>query len=277
MGLSAIGIGIVFWLLKMDSEESQNDSVPENALENTQTPVESPEKLTSESKFTSQKEIQVETKTPNLREFYGNEKIETDEAIQNKDGDKASDQQILTDTASITTSPAQPSEVSNEKKSLSPNEEENIEREIELSAELIELKEKYDKLESMFDEKSTEYEKAKESLDNELGNRKEFNKVKDVLEKELKESKDRTRSAQGELKNTQTENENQKKRTEQLEEKTGQLEKDLLKKEDKIDDLVKRMQTFASPSTSAIPPKTEQKIKRKGELSKKHQRPIRFP
>jgi hypothetical protein len=162
---------------------------------------------------------------------------------------------------------------------LSKEEEEKIEKEIEWLAELNGLKEKYAKLESLFNEKSSEYEKTKESLDHELQNRKEFNKVKDLLEKEVRDSKDKTRSIQGELNNTQTENENQKKRTAQLEEKAGKLEKELLEKEDKIEDLVKRMQAFASPSTAAIPPVMEEKAQETsaGEPSGTDQTPLDQP
>ena len=87
-------------------------------------------------------------------------------------------------TAGITTVPVDPI-APIEEKTLSQEEEQSIEKEIEISTELAELKEKYDKLDSMYNEKSSEHEKSKESLDNELEHRKEFNKVKDLLEKEL--------------------------------------------------------------------------------------------
>lgn len=304
--LSVIGIGVVFWLLKNDPEENQDESAPESVPEIAQAPAQSPEKSSLKSKFTalfgkkqagsdgSEPKLKLslgllgeafnkvklnkskpdeaasqKTQTPDLKEYFGPEKKEAD-------GDIASNQQIPLGTAGITTTPP---EVSHEKKTLSTKEEEDIGKEIELSAELSELKKKYDKLEALFSEKNTEYEKAKESLDNELGNRKEFNKVKDLLEKELKESKDRTRNTQGELNNARTENENQKKRVAQLEEKTGKLEKGLLEKEDKIDDLAKRIQTSASPATAATPPETEEKKEggADGETSKIDQAPVGPP
>ena len=78
--------------------------------------------------------------------------------------------------------------------SLSQEEEKKIEKEIELTSDLNELKEKYTNLEKLFDEKSQIAEKSKESLDYELKNRKEFNKVKDLLEKELKDIRDKSKN-----------------------------------------------------------------------------------
>ena len=250
--LSAIGIGVVFWLLKNDPEKDQDGNTDENKPETAQASAESPPKFTLLRK--KQDTTSEATPMPKLKEYSASEKKDTGEAIQ--DESIAQYQQTPSGTASIKTTPV---ETPSEEEVISKEEEENIRKEIELSSELSELKDKYDKLEALFSEKSTEFEKTKKSLDHELENRKEFNKVKDLLEKELKESKDKARNAQGELNNAQTENENQKKRTEQLEEKSNKLEKDLLKKEDKIDDLVKRMQAFASPSTAAIPPQIEEK------------------
>lgn len=191
---------------------------------------------------------------PNLKEDLVSENTDTGETVQ--DESTASNQQTPPVETSIEIIPPEAPE---EKTTISKEEEENIGKEIELAGELSELKEKYDKLETLFSEKSTEHEKTKQSLNYELENRKEFNKVKDLLEKELRDSKDKTRSAQGELNNVQTENENQKKRSAELEEKSNKLEKDLLQKDDKIDDLVKKMQAFASPSTAAVPPESEEK------------------
>ena len=143
---------------------------------------------------------------------------------------------------------------------LSRDEEKNIEQEINLSSELNDLKEKYNKLESLFNEKSDALAKAQESLDYELKNRKEFNKIKDVLEKELREAKDKSRNLQVELNNEKAEGERHQKRVNILEDKITRLEKDIREKEDKIDELVKRLQTFASPSMSVKPPAKESPI-----------------
>ena len=123
---------------------------------------------------------------------------------------------------------------------------------IELEAKYSELKTKYEKLESLFTEKSEALEKGEKALANEIKNRKDFNKVKDLLEKELKEAKDKNHKTQLELSSTQNEIENHKRRVHQLEEKIKSLEKEIREKEKQIDDLVKRLQTFASPTP---PPK----------------------
>ena len=288
--LSVVGIGVAFWIIKNDSEEDPVNAAPESSPEVTQRPAAAPSKPSPLSKLTSFKEkfskstdtaskpkkstsllsgllskinpgknkpdetTSQTTPTPNLREYLSSEKKEADKILP--DAENASSEQAPLGSAGIL---ATPTESVDEEKTLSKEEEGNIEKEIKLSSELSELKAKHDKLEALFNEKSTEYEKSKESLNNELENRKEFNKVKDLLEKELKDSKDKAHEIQEELNTAQTENENQKKRNAQLEEKTGKLEKELLQKEDKINDLVKRMQTFGSPTTAQRPPVMEEK------------------
>ena len=159
-----------------------------------------------------------------------------------------------TGTASITTSsPEKPSD----EEAVSSEVEQSIAKEIELTTQLNELKDKYAKMEVLFKEKSAELEQAKLSLYNELKTRKEFNKVKDLLEKEIKDSKDKVRSIQIERDGAQTEGENLRKRITLLEDKITKLQKDLLEKEDKINELVKRLQTFASPATASTPPVAE--------------------
>ena len=61
-------------------------------------------------------------------------------------------------------------------------------------------------------------------LKNELNNRKEFNKIKDILEKDLREAKDRARNVQLELNAAKTEAEESKKRIDQLEDKVTKME-----------------------------------------------------
>lgn len=124
---------------------------------------------------------------------------------------------------------------------LSMEEEKRIEAEIGLTSQLNELKEKYELLDRLFKEKSSTLEKAEESLQNELKNRKEFNKVKDILEKELKDTKDKARNVQAEMSAFQTEAESYQKRINQLEEKVTKLEKIVITKEDEISDLRKRL------------------------------------
>jgi len=142
-------------------------------------------------------------------------------------------------------------------KQLNSEEIKKIEAEIDLSTELKELKTKHERLEKIFQERNAEFEKNQEELNNELKNRKEFNKIKDLLEKELKDTKNQSRDAQTKLNLVMAEMEAHKKRNDVLEEKVTKLEKDILKKEEEIDTLVKRLQTFASPTTSTIPPKRD--------------------
>ena len=136
--------------------------------------------------------------------------------------------------------------------------EEPAEKEPAVPSELSGLQEKYEKLDALFKEKSAELQKTKEFLDHEIQNRKEFNKIKDLLEKELKDSKDRTRDIQVEGADTKSEIERHEKRAAHLEEKMALLKKQLVEKDDKIDELVKRLQTFASPATAATPPVMEE-------------------
>lgn len=140
---------------------------------------------------------------------------------------------------------------------LSADEEKKIDREIELMAQLDEIKEQNKNLDRLFKEKSAALEKAEESLENELRNRKEFNKVKDILEKELKESRDKSRDLQVELGAAKAESENYQKRVNVLAEKVAELERQVIQRGDEVANLTKRLQTFASPATAATPPQAE--------------------
>ena len=133
--------------------------------------------------------------------------------------------------------------------SLSKDEEKHIEEEIDLTLQFHELKEKYERLDSLFKEKSSELEKAQRSLETELRTRKEFNKVKDILEKELKDVKDRTHNLQIELISAKTEAEGYQKRINQLETKVTQLEKEILQKEEAMEELLKKQAKIESPKT----------------------------
>ena len=62
-----------------------------------------------------------------------------------------------------------------------------------------EWKEKYDRLQNLFQEKSAELEKTQSQLESEISHRKDFNKIKDILEKELADTKDKLKNLQTEL------------------------------------------------------------------------------
>lgn len=112
----------------------------------------------------------------------------------------------------------------------------------DLQAQFTELQSKYHRLETLFQEKGDALAKSDVALQNELKNRKEFNKVKDILEKELKEAKDRCRNLQIEVTSGQTESQSYLKRVNQLEEKIKKLEKEIINKEDEL----KEVQTTLS-------------------------------
>lgn len=105
-----------------------------------------------------------------------------------------------------------------------------MKRELESSAQLAEWKEKYEKLDALFKEKSQQLEKAGSSLDNEIKNREDFFKLKAILESEIKEVKDRARDLQHALKNARMETEQQKLQAEQLKNKVTELEETIQEK-----------------------------------------------
>ena len=106
----------------------------------------------------------------------------------------------------------------------------------DLLGEHKELQAKYAKLESMLHEKNTSLEKTERTLTNELKTQKEFNKVKDILEKELKETKDKYRILQAELAESQTASAGHLRRISQHEEKIKKLEIGVLTSESAITD-----------------------------------------
>ncbi|MCC6759511.1 MAG: hypothetical protein IT395_07805 [Candidatus Omnitrophica bacterium] len=106
----------------------------------------------------------------------------------------------------------------------------------ELLTEHKELQEKLTKMEVLFAEKSSTLEKSEKTLSNELKNQKEFNKIKDLLEKEIKESKEKVKMLQADVTNAQTEAQTYLKRIGQLEEKVKKLEVEVLTSEAAIND-----------------------------------------
>ena len=75
-------------------------------------------------------------------------------------------------------------------------------------------------------------------------NKKDFNKVKDVLEKELKEVRDQSRAFQVAAKNSEMEAQSYQKRVNQLENKVKEVEKEVFAKEDDLKSAQKESQTF---------------------------------
>lgn len=106
----------------------------------------------------------------------------------------------------------------------------------ELFSQHRELQDKYTKLEVLLSEKNVALEKAEKSLNIELKNQKEFNKIKDILEKEIKDTKDKGKGLQADAAHAQTEAKTYQSRITQLEEKIKKLEISLLSSEGAIND-----------------------------------------
>ncbi|OGX33522.1 MAG: hypothetical protein A2787_03875 [Omnitrophica WOR_2 bacterium RIFCSPHIGHO2_01_FULL_48_9] len=148
----------------------------------------------------------------------------------------------VTGTASIRTAPQTPTETE-----IPPVKDANADFE---AWQASQLKEKTDKLETLLNEKNQALEKIEKELSGEIKNHKEFNKVKDALEKELKDSKVRARDLQIELTSAETETAGFKNRVNQLELKVTKLEKTINElehaaqdKDSKIQELTQKLQT----------------------------------
>ncbi len=110
-----------------------------------------------------------------------------------------------TGTASLTTAPI----TTNKPDPLA------IKREQEAADQLKEMKEKYEKLDVLFNEKSQKLANIEGALNNELKNREDFFKLKAILESEIKEVKDRAKELQLALRTARTEIQPQKIQSEQ--------------------------------------------------------------
>lgn len=233
IGISFVGILVVLWLLKNEDKPLlRNFGVPPAAIKPPVTPkAKKPSILAGLFiKFKKEKkETKVEVPLPCVTDFVEKSFV----VYQDKPEADSVAPQVT----------------------LSAAEEKKIEQEIDLAAQIEEWKVKYERLDKLFNEKSAALTKSEEFLQNELSNRKEFNKLKDMLEKELREAKDKARNVQVELNVAKTEAEGSKKRIAQMEEKIIKMEKAILEKDDEAADLAKRLQAAASipPVTVAAP------------------------
>lgn len=116
-----------------------------------------------------------------------------------------------------------------------------------LPNEFSEWQEKYEKLEQLLLEKTEELAKQAQAFKATLSAREEFEKVKTILETELKEYKEKNHSLALELSTNHNQIENYKQHTKQLEDYLKSKELVITEKDRQIDELVKRLQTFASP------------------------------
>lgn len=122
----------------------------------------------------------------------------------------------------------------------------DIEKNVELAVKVDELKkttadltEKNQKSEQLIAEKNAALEKTIKELEQERKHRKEFNKIKDLLEKELKDVRENAKQIQIELTTSKTENQSYQNRIAQLKEKIQQLETLCTQKDSQITKLSK--------------------------------------
>lgn len=97
-----------------------------------------------------------------------------------------------------------------------------------------ELEGKFESLNKLLKEKNEELQRAQEVVQNELKNREDYEKVKDILEQELIEVKERSRQVQQEKESLQEEFTKTNSLIPDLEEKAARLEEELLKREDEL-------------------------------------------
>jgi len=123
----------------------------------------------------------------------------------------------------------------------------DVEKNVELAVKVDELQkaaadltEKNQKSEQLIAEKNAALEKTIKELDQERKHRKEFNKIKDLLEKELKDVRENAKQIQIELTTSKTENQSHQSRITQLKEKIQQLETLCTQKDSQITKLSKK-------------------------------------
>lgn len=133
-----------------------------------------------------------------------------------------------------------PPKISTPAPKLTPAENAALDQGIESSVAYAELQQKHSRIEKILKERTDELERSQHDLQNETSNRKEFNKVKDLLEKELADTREKTRQTNNALRAAQAESGVLQKRIQQMEDKISQLEKGLLAKEQEIEDILRK-------------------------------------
>ncbi len=252
--ISLLGIGAVIWILNSEkklTEEFVEKITPEELLKNTQpepsqTPINISKKLKSKKNnqgppaSTPLKSIlniidKIREKFPVCKKKLGLDNASEEKPLAHLH-DSLIVQENLANKKNVTEDslPVTPLSESIEteeidEQALEIQQEESVEKELESSLQLAELKEKYGRLDNLFKEKSSKLEKAQAALDNELKNGKDFNKVKDIIEKEVKEVKNRVKDAQNELHSVKEEKKSSEQKIVQLENKIKELEDSLAK------------------------------------------------
>ncbi len=195
---------------------------------------------------------------PSLMEDIIEESEETDE---NEESSRApleaneAEEPVLKEKATETQAPLETEEdppLSEKKPQDTPdiNEEgvepldENLIESDESLQNFKELENKYESLNQLLKEKSEDLEKAQETLNNELKNREDYQKVKNLLEEELLDVKDRARQIQKEKESLETEFAKTNNILPELEEKANKLEEELLKREEELKISVERYENL---------------------------------
>ncbi|MBF0521722.1 MAG: hypothetical protein HQL24_01555 [Candidatus Omnitrophica bacterium] len=124
--------------------------------------------------------------------------------------------------------------------------------------------EKYKKMDQLLQEKNKTLETLEQGLNSELRNRQDFDKVKTLLTEELETAKQKTKKAQDGLSAVFKENQEYKEQIAELKQRLNYLEKNLLEKDQEVEELLKRLKqdqqnSFASPINQQTqrPPKIE--------------------
>lgn len=218
MGLAIIfiGLGSVAWLLYTERKNNQPAEEPAPDL-----PKETPDQLLSRvglAENFAAPEDKPQKKNPFsglLSKFTKKEEAPDDSAAFDPEPRMRITKDILqTGTSSVRLNPVPESTPEPEPQPI-PNSAYNEPN----------LKEKYAKVEAMLTEKTEALEKSEKALAAEIKNKKEFNKVKDLLEKEIKDDKVKYRDLQVQIGTSQMEATSSKNRVNQLEMKVTKLEK----------------------------------------------------
>ena len=109
---------------------------------------------------------------------------------------------------------------------------------------------KNEKLEILLKEKNEELTKLNNNLSCELKNRQEFEKVKALLDEQIQVTKTKNTKLQTDLNAAVEENEPLKERIEQLEKAMDDANSNIKEKDVRINDLLKRLDTFINPQNS---------------------------
>ena len=229
LGIIGIGLAIVSWLLLAEKRKTEKLLAKDPAQEAPKTNPTTPDQLLHRlgmGNAPQEKPVKKKMSHFNLTTLF-NKKKEA-EVIQPSPRQKISlitptPQKFGTAGLKLNAEPLATKESAQE-----------IKNEEEMNIDQTQLKIKYEKLEHLLNEKNEIIDRNEKALAHEIKNRKEFNKVKDLLEKEVHDRKDHIRKLQIEVTSAQTEAQAYLKRVNQLEEKVKKVEKTVLEKGEEL-------------------------------------------